>query len=431
MVLFSNGLLLVVSQTQPNSQKRNQRQTPIPKPQPSPEPEPAVNPKEPQDVETVKINTDLVMVPVIASDLTGIYVPDMQRNEFSIEEDGVPQEIAFFATVSAPFHVVLMLDTSGSTEEKLGLIRKAAITFTEQLQSSDRVKVISFDDEVRELNEFTSDKTVLKAAINKTRPGKGTRLYDAMDLALSIARPIQGRKAIVMFTDGVDFYSEQASFDSTVRGLDEEGVIVYPIRYETRAETERIARTQSEEMTPELPTIGVIRRPPSGTTAPTFPGEGPESVPTSGSRTKTGPMGLPSPSEILRPRPEIDPNRLPSPDSLPPSGVPDRRRAPEPRGTRTTRVPDSITAMLDALYAKADSYLKSLAEKSGGRVLRADTLVSLPDAFSQIAAELRTQYSLGYYPTNKNHDDTYRKIRIKTTRKNVVVRSRPGYQSVR
>jgi hypothetical protein len=230
-----------------------------------------------------------------------------------------------------------------------------------------------------------------------------------------------------MFTDGVDFYSEQSSFDSTVRGLDEEGVIVYPIRYETRAETERIARTQSQEMTPELPTIGVIRRPPSGTTAPTFPGEGPESVPTSGSRTKTGPLGLPSPSEILRPRPEIDPNRLPSPDGLPPSGGPDRRSAPEPRGTRTTRVPDSITAMLDALYAKADSYLKSLAVKSGGRVLRADTLVSLPEAFSQIAAELRTQYSLGYYPTNKNHDDTYRKIRIKTTRKNVVVRSRPGY----
>jgi VWFA-related protein len=87
--------------------------------------------------------------------------------------------------------------------------------------------------------------------------------------------------------------------------------------------------------------------------------------------------------------------------------------------------------MLDTLYAKADSYLKSVAEKSGGRVLRADTLLSLPDAFSQIAAELRTQYSLGYYPTNKNHDDTYRKIKIKSTRKNVVVRSRPGYQSPR
>ena len=76
---------------------------------------------------------------------------------------------------------------------------------------------------------------------------------------------------------------------------------------------------------------------------------------------------------------------------------------------------------------KADDYLHKLAEKSGGRLLRADTLVSLPDAFSQIAAELRTQYLLGYYPTNKQRDETYRKIGVKTTRKDVVIRSRPGY----
>ena len=78
-------------------------------------------------------------------------------------------------------------------------------------------------------------------------------------------------------------------------------------------------------------------------------------------------------------------------------------------------------------YLTADSYLKGLAEKSGGRLLRADTLVSLPDAFSQIAAELRTQYMLGYYPLNKERDERYRKIKVETTRKNVEIRSRPGY----
>ena len=68
-----------------------------------------------------------------------------------------------------------------------------------------------------------------------------------------------------------------------------------------------------------------------------------------------------------------------------------------------------------------------LAEKSGGKLVRADTLVSLPDAFAQIAAELRTQYSLGYYPVNKERDERYRKIKVSSTRKDVAIRARPGY----
>jgi Ca-activated chloride channel family protein len=85
--------------------------------------------------------------------------------------------------------------------------------------------------------------------------------------------------------------------------------------------------------------------------------------------------------------------------------------------------------MLDQLYLTADSYLAALASKSGGRLLRADTLGSLPDAFAKIAAELRTQYAIGYYPTNKAHDGQYRKIKVTTTRKGVVVRARPGYRA--
>jgi VWFA-related protein len=83
--------------------------------------------------------------------------------------------------------------------------------------------------------------------------------------------------------------------------------------------------------------------------------------------------------------------------------------------------------MLDRAYGIADSYLQKLAEKSGGRLLRADTIDSLPDAFSQIAAELRTQYMLGYYPTNKQRDERYRRIKVTTVRKGVAIRARPGY----
>jgi VWA domain-containing protein len=395
----------------------------------------------PQDVETIKIDTNLVTVPVIATDANGVYVADLRQEEFALTEDGVPHQIAFFGKVTLPFHVVLMLDTSSSTQDKLRVIQQAALAFVQQLQPADRVKVISFDDKVRDLNEFTSNRETLQAAIYSTKSGEGTKVYDAMELAMNTIRRIQGRKAIVLFTDGMDWHSDNATFNSTVRYLDEEGVIVYPIRYDTRATTERLAREQAGET---LPTISVIRQaPPSGTTAPTFPGG--DGVPTSGSKPKTGPFGLPSAEEIMRRRREEERRR--SPDGYPPGELPEPpqrrpnegvpttpggRPGPEPAPGSTTTSSrrssdDSIGRMLDMAYSTADKYLDTLAEKSGGRLLRADTIASLPDAFSKIAAELRTQYLLGYYPQNKERDERYRKIKVTTARKNVILRARPGY----
>ena len=397
-----------------------------------------------QDVETIKIDTDLVTVPVIATDANGAYVADLRQEEFQVSEDGVPHKIAFFGKVSMPFHVVLMIDTSSSTQDKLRLIQQAAVTFVEQLQPADRVKVVSFDDQVRDLNEFTNNRQTLRAAINGTRSGSGTKVYDAVELALNTIRRIQGRKAIVLFTDGMDWHSDSASFNSTVRWLDEEGVIVYPIRYDTRATTERIAR---EAVGQQLPTLDVVRQPPpSGTTAPTFPGGDP--IPTTGSKERTGPFGLPTADEILRRRREEERDRErrnPRPDSGipgPPDRVPERRMPGIPGQTRTTDIPGSTTTtttstrrgseddigrMLDLAYSTADQYLGTLAEKSGGRLLRADTVESLPEAFAKIAAELRTQYMIGYYPLNKERDEKYRKIQVSSVRKGVVIRARPGY----
>jgi hypothetical protein len=418
-------------------------QRPRPRPRATPLPEvPAEDeqkPNEPKDVDVLKTETDLVTVPVIATDRGGLYIPDLVKEELAIAEDGVPQEIAFFAQTSAPFHVILMLDTSASTREQLPLIQKAAYAFVQQLQSEDRVKIISFDDQVRDLGDFTNDRNLLKAAINRTVSGQGTKVYDAMAMALASFGKIQGRKAIVIFTDGVDWFSDDATFKTTVRWLDEEGVIVYPIRYDTREAAERLAREQSNEISPQLPTSDVLRPSPSGTTPTTFPSDNP--IPTSGTRPKTGPLGLPTADEIWRRTrqpdpnrdPSIDPNRDPTRDPT----VDPRRRPPGthdpddfPRGGTTTRAPrpdDSISATLDAAYSTADSYLKTLAERTGGQLMRADTLGSLPDAFAKVASELRTQYSIGYYPLNKDRDERYRKIKVSTKRKDVAIRARPGY----
>ena len=432
LLLVAVASTALLAQRRPSPQKPNQQKPATAAPETPPE--------EPQDVETLKTNTDLVTVPVTASDHAGVYVTDLRQEEFSITEDGVQQQIAFFGKVSAPFHVVLLLDTSSSTKDNLRQIQDAAIIFVQQLQPVDRVKVISFDDRVKDLNEFTSNRDTLTRAINSTKAGDGTKVYDAVEVALNTIRTIRGRKAIVIFTDGVDWRSDSATFDGTLRWLDEEGVVVYPIRYDTRATTERIAREQASQTMPTLPTIDVIRKPPTGTTPPTFPCGDP--VPTVGTQ-RTPPLGLPRPDDILRRRdeerdrerrrrpPSDDPGLPPpvDPRGRPPN-IPGGTTTPPPTTTSTRKDPrpdDSITRMLDLEYMKADDYLAKLAEKSGGRLHRADTLVSLPDAFAQIAADLRTQYMLGYYPTNKTRDETYRKIGVKTTRKDVALRSRPGY----
>jgi len=380
------------------------------------------------EFETVKIDTNLVTVPVIASSRSGSYISDLRKEEFSLSEDGVAQQIAFLATVNAPFHLILLLDTSASTEEKIGQIQRAAISFVEQLSSADKVKVISFDTEVRDLNDFTSDKAALRGVIQSTRSGTGTRLYDAVQLSLDTLRPINQRKAIVLFTDGCDWHSENASFDATIRALDESGVIVYPIRFDTRADTERIVRQQQgDQGGVQLPTSSVIRQPPAGTTPPTFPSDEPFPVPAGQPRRSSLPDIF---NRRRNPNPPQNPTSDPFPDG---SGRDTRSRNPGPpnTGPGPTRGPrdDGISAMLDMLYLTADSYLRELADRSGGHVYRADTVGVLPQAFAAIAAELRTQYLLGYYPTNRVHDGGYRKIQVKTSRRDIAIRARPGYRA--
>jgi len=384
-----------------------------------------------QEIETVKIDTNLVTVPVIASSRSGNYIADLKQEEFKVSEDGVAQQVAFFATVNAPFYVVLMIDTSDSTGDKLGLIQRAAIAFLDQLGPGDKVKVISFDGDIHDWNDFTGDKAILRSVIGQTRSGKNTRVYDAMQMALNALRPIQQRKAIVIFTDGMDYHSDSATFESSMRDLDESGVIVYPIRFDTRVETERLARKQEAEQNGgSLPTSVIIRQPAPGTTPRTFPSD--EPFPTTGQRRPT----LPSPEVIFgrrrgNPAPTPDPNSPidPFPDN-------NKTRRPDPsypgsssRPPENKRRDDTLSGMLDQLYLMADSYLKEVADRSGGQVYRADNIGALPQAFAAIAAELRTQYLLGYYPSNPERDGSYRKISVKTTRKDIAIRARPGYRA--
>ena len=182
----------------------------------------------------IKFDTSLVMVPVSVMDRTGRYVPLLKRENFRIEENGVQQRIAYFATTEAPFSVLLLIDTSGSTEFRLREIQDAAIKFVNKLKPADRVMVMSFDDRIEVECKATTDRDAITKAIRHTRTGGGTRLYDAVDDVLrKQLNTIAGRKAVVLFTDGVDTTSHRASYDSTVRLARESDAQIYSVDYDT------------------------------------------------------------------------------------------------------------------------------------------------------------------------------------------------------
>lgn len=202
-----------------------------------PEPLPDETPSGPEEVDAgdiIRVNTTLVTIPVSVMDRDGRYVPNLQKEEFRIWEDGIEQEVAFFQSVDKPFSVVLMLDTSPSTQFRLEDIHDAAITFVNQLRPDDKVMVVSFNDDIKILSEFTTDRAKLRKAIQRARTDDGTRLYDAIDMVINqqLSR-VQGRKAIVLFTDGVDTTSRRASYQSNVMDAQELDALIYPVQYDT------------------------------------------------------------------------------------------------------------------------------------------------------------------------------------------------------
>ena len=185
--------------------------------------------------DVVRIDTNLVTVPVSVLDRDGRFISDLKREEFKVFENGVEQKLAYFDSTEKPFTVALLLDTSGSTFFHLWEIKEAAIAFAKQLRPQDRVLIVTFDRLVMLLTEATNDQNLITEAVQRNAiTGFSTRLYDAIDLVIKARlNKIEGRKAIVLFTDGVDTASYQATYKSTLRKVDELDVLIYPVQYDT------------------------------------------------------------------------------------------------------------------------------------------------------------------------------------------------------
>jgi VWFA-related protein len=184
--------------------------------------------------DVIRFDTSLVMVPVTVLDRNGRYVPQLRREQFRVAENGVEQKIAYFATTDSPFSVVLLIDTSGSTQFRLDDIQDAAIQFVDKLKPTDSVMVMAFDDRIEVMCKATTDRNVITKAIRRTRTGGGTRLYDAVaDILNKQLKTIPGRTAVVLFTDGVDTTSHRASYESTIRLAEESDAPIYSVDYDT------------------------------------------------------------------------------------------------------------------------------------------------------------------------------------------------------
>ncbi|MDQ3748935.1 MAG: VWA domain-containing protein [Acidobacteriota bacterium] len=190
-----------------------------------------------EDDEVIKVETNLVTFPVSVLDRDGRFITGLRKEDFQIFENGVEQKIDSFATVEQPFTVILMIDVSPSTAFRIDEIHEAAIAFVDQLRRDDKVIVVSFDEKFRVLSQATNNRSVLQNAIRRAEFGDGTSLYDAVDNVINreLSR-IEGRKAVVLFTDGVDTTSRRADYQSTARATEEIDALFYPIRYDTSVE---------------------------------------------------------------------------------------------------------------------------------------------------------------------------------------------------
>ena len=350
--------------------KPNARPTPIPTPTPTPK----VTVQEQNaadDGEVVKVETRLVTIPVRVIDRKGRFVGGLTKDNFKVFEDGAQRDIAYFSSEEEPFTVALVLDMSYSTKFQITDIQSAAISFIDQLGPKDRVMVVSFDQDVHMLCEPTSDRAQIYRAIRSTRIATGTSLYEAIDLVMNERlKSIKGRKAIILFTDGVDTTSTRSN---DLRNLDdamELDALIYPIRYDTYEDVQAMKNKP-------------VMNPTGGGTE--------TSIPLPGQRVP----GQQKPSTIPVLGPTVS--------------------MPSDRGTSAED------------YRRAEEYLNQLALRTGGRIYLADSFGNLSGAFSKIASELREYYSLGFYPPDDENANKLRKIKVRVDKPDVAVKSRDSY----
>ena len=276
----------------------------------------------------------LARVQARVTDRTGRAITGLTAKDFTVNEGGVERAVRDVTPTTAPFNLVLLLDVSGSVEERIDFIRKAALAFLNTAGPQDRIAIVSFRDDVQLVSDFTSDRTVLTERIKDIQAGGATSLYDALGYSLvSILRPLRGeRTGVVVLSDGDDNRSF-LTFPSVVDAIYETGAIVYPLYV---------------------------------------------------------PSGL-----------------------IPASGAP---------AAATTL--DPTRARFLELTSRADEEGRRLAEVSGGQYFPITRLEQLQRAYDDVAAQLRTAYTITYETDAAARPDS--RVRVKVSRDGASVKLSPA-----
>ncbi len=325
-----------------------------------------------QPAEVIKVYSNLVSVPVIVSDRNGRYIPGLKQDNFKLYDNNAQQQLSFFDAAEEPLNIALLLDTSRSTQGVLDNIKKAAKNFLKELRPQDRAMIVCFDYGIHKLSALTSDRKVLQRAIEQAEVGEvlGTLLNDAVLESIERdLKSINGRKAIILLTDGEDHGSRTAESD-LLSYASESDAMIYSIYY-----------------APSVP--GPLGRGGRG-------GRGRGGI--FGGR---GPMGGRG-------------GRFPPPGG--PGQGPGRGPGPGGRGRPGDRT------------ESAKEFLAKLSEVSAGRFYESKK-ADLKKTFVLIAEELRNQYRLGFVPDSLARDGSLHALKVKLDKPEFAVRARTQYRA--
>jgi VWFA-related protein len=197
-------------------------------PRPRSEPE-LLSSRAPGEVVTA-VTPQLMRVNASVTDRNGRAIAGMRDADFSVYEDGSERKIVNVSPTSEPFNLVLLLDVSGSVEERIDFIRKAARDFLRTASPQDRISIISFHDDIRIISDFTTDRALLSKKLDELDAGGATALYDALGYTLvETLKPLRGeRTAVVIMSDGDDNKSF-VPFPAILEATIESGALVYPL----------------------------------------------------------------------------------------------------------------------------------------------------------------------------------------------------------
>jgi VWFA-related protein len=353
----------------------------------------------------LKVDVSLVTLQATVTDRTGRYVYNLGPGDFILSEDGKEQKIALVEqSDDAPLTIGVLLDTSSSMRSKINTATSAIDRFLRSLRSDDDMFLMTFAGRTNVAQNFTSDRSRISKALKNVNLSFGTVLYEAIEQGIVKLRDGKHpKKVILLVTDGQD-YGSRIRLQQAIDDVRESSVLLYCLGIGAYASNSRGR----------------------------YPGGTPDSNPASGpqpSPPNSGPDGgrngsptVPSPGVVPAPFPGDGPMIL---RQFPIPGL-QGGRYPSPSGRSPGATRGSSQDSADILV------LDNLASASGGKALLVTTKSSInshsiDEALDEISSELRSQYTIGYYPDHPPGDGKWHQVVVNTRNTSYSVRSRKEY----